>query len=64
MINTIMSMSDTLDLQVIAEGVETAEHFVLLKANNCRHYPGYCFGKPGLPEDIENQSTGLGRAVA
>ncbi|POZ53837.1 diguanylate cyclase [Methylovulum psychrotolerans] len=45
-VQTIIGMAITLGLDVIAEGVETAEQAAFLKANYCYHYQGYLFGKP------------------
>lgn len=49
-IRTIIAMAHTLNLNVIAEGVETEEQKVLLLKNGCTYYQGYLFGKP-MPID-------------
>lgn len=49
-VRTIIAMAQTLNLNVIAEGVETAEQRQLLLDNGCYCYQGYLFGKP-LPID-------------
>jgi EAL domain-containing protein (putative c-di-GMP-specific phosphodiesterase class I) len=49
-VRTIIAMAHTLNLNVIAEGVETAEQQELLLNNGCTHYQGYLFGRP-LPID-------------
>jgi diguanylate cyclase (GGDEF)-like protein/PAS domain S-box-containing protein len=49
-VRTIIAMAHTLNLNVIAEGVETDEQQGLLKDNGCMHYQGYLFGKP-MPID-------------
>lgn len=46
LVTTIITMSHSLGLKVIAEGVETADQLEFLKANNCDHYQGYYFSKP------------------
>jgi len=43
---TIISMGKLLDLNVIAEGVETKEQLNLLIENGCTEVQGYYFGKP------------------
>jgi diguanylate cyclase (GGDEF)-like protein/PAS domain S-box-containing protein len=49
-IRTIIAMAHMLDLNVIAEGVETLEQQQMLLSNGCTHYQGYLFGKP-MPID-------------
>lgn len=46
LVSTIITMAHSLDLQVIAEGVETEEQLQFLKRNGCNHYQGYYFSKP------------------
>lgn len=46
LVSTIISMAQSLSLQVIAEGVETEEQMQFLKASGCYHYQGYYFSKP------------------
>lgn len=45
-VRTIIAMTHTLNLNVIAEGVETEDQQSLLLNNGCLHYQGYLFGKP------------------
>jgi len=45
-VRTIIAMAQTLNLNVIAEGVETEEQRQLLLDNGCNCYQGYLFGKP------------------
>jgi EAL domain-containing protein (putative c-di-GMP-specific phosphodiesterase class I) len=48
---TIIELAHSLNLQVIAEGVETKEQWALLKEQGCDHGQGYLFSKPlALPE--------------
>jgi diguanylate cyclase (GGDEF)-like protein/PAS domain S-box-containing protein len=47
---TIIAMSKSLGMEVIAEGVETEEQRELLARNGCFAYQGYLFGKP-MPID-------------
>ena len=45
-VQTIIAMTQTLGLSVIAEGVETEEQRQLLLKNGCTQYQGYLFGRP------------------
>ena len=45
-VRTIVAMAKTLNLDVIAEGVETIEQRQLLLTIGCKHYQGYLFAKP------------------
>jgi EAL domain-containing protein (putative c-di-GMP-specific phosphodiesterase class I) len=45
-VRTIVAMAQSLNLDVIAEGVETEEQRQLLLDNGCTHFQGYLFGKP------------------
>lgn len=49
-VRTIINMASILEMNVIAEGVETEEQRQYLFDNGCTHYQGYLFGKP-LPID-------------
>ena len=40
-------MAKHLNLQTVAEGVETEEQFEILKTIGCDYFQGYLFGKPG-----------------
>jgi diguanylate cyclase (GGDEF)-like protein/PAS domain S-box-containing protein len=45
-VRAIISMGRSLNLQIIAEGVETAEDLVFLKAQGCDEGQGYYFSRP------------------
>ncbi len=45
-VGTIIAMAKTLELDVIAEGVETQEQLNLLLDKGCEHFQGYLFSKP------------------
>lgn len=45
-VQTIIALSNSLRLNVIAEGVETAEQKEFLVENGCPHIQGYFYGKP------------------
>ena len=48
-VKTILSLADTLNLSVIAEGIETVKHLKLLKGLGCEYGQGYLFSRP-LPK--------------
>ncbi len=52
-IAAIISMAHVLDLQVIAEGVETEEQRVFLRSIDCDEMQGYLFSKPVSPGEFE-----------
>ena len=45
-VRTIISMTQNLDLKVIAEGVETENQMQILLDGGCHRFQGYYFGKP------------------
>ncbi len=52
-VRTIIAMAHALNLNVIAEGVETEEQRQLLHNNGCRTYQGYLFGRPVPIDEFE-----------
>jgi diguanylate cyclase (GGDEF)-like protein len=52
-VTTIIAMANSLNLDVIAEGVETEEQQEILHRNGCFHYQGYLFGKPVPIDEFE-----------
>jgi len=45
-VRTIIAMAQSLELEVIAEGVETEEQRQLLLNNGCENFQGYLFSMP------------------
>ncbi|OQR54484.1 bifunctional diguanylate cyclase/phosphodiesterase [Bacillus sp. CDB3] len=45
-VSTILSLANTLNLSVVAEGIETEKQLKFLKKNNCKYMQGYYFSKP------------------
>lgn len=52
-VRTIIAMAYSMDLEVIAEGVETDEQLSFLINYGCKHFQGYFFGKP-VPIELFN----------
>jgi EAL domain-containing protein (putative c-di-GMP-specific phosphodiesterase class I) len=52
-VKTIIAMAQSLNLEVIAEGVETQEQQQILQHHGCNHFQGYLFGKPMPIEQFE-----------
>lgn len=52
-VRTIIVMSNSLGMKVIAEGVETEDQRDFLARNGCYTYQGYLFGRPMPIEDFQ-----------
>ncbi|RWR13963.1 EAL domain-containing protein [Siminovitchia fortis] len=52
-VNAILTLAETLDINVIAEGVETSEQLELLNSGGCIQGQGYLFSKPVSNELFE-----------
>lgn len=50
--STIIHLAKNLELNTIAEGVETLEQLDFLIAHGCQYFQGYYFYKPLPPEDV------------
>jgi EAL domain-containing protein (putative c-di-GMP-specific phosphodiesterase class I) len=51
-VRTIMSLGHSLDLSILAEGVETEEQRAFLAAEGCDEFQGYLFAKPMSFDDF------------
>jgi predicted signal transduction protein with EAL and GGDEF domain len=65
-VRAILSMTDHLGLQVVAEGVETQAQLAVLRAANCTYYQGYV-GRPPIDlasyrQELEYQLSEAGAA--
>jgi len=45
-VRTILALAQSLDLQVVAEGVETTGQLGFLRLHGCGGFQGYLFGRP------------------
>lgn len=52
-IETIVKMGQTLNMKIVAEGVETQEQVEYLKSISCNLYQGYYFSKPIKAKEFE-----------
>lgn len=52
-IETIVKMGQTLNMEVIAEGVESVEQVEYLKSIGCHQYQGYYYSKPLNTDDFK-----------
>lgn len=60
---TIINMAQSLDLKVVAEGVETIEQLTFLQDHHCSVIQGYYYSKPVPLQDFINlQKTGFSSA--
>ncbi|WP_297432390.1 bifunctional diguanylate cyclase/phosphodiesterase, partial [Sulfurimonas sp.] len=52
-VQSIINLGEAFGFDVIAEGVETEEHFEKLKEFGCHYFQGYLFARPEPIENIE-----------
>lgn len=52
-VETVINLAHNLNLEVVAEGVETQEQVTLLAEMGCDTLQGYFFSKPILPKEVE-----------
>lgn len=57
-VRSTLILASSLDIPVLAEGVETDEHIAFLRDEGCRQVQGYLFGKPGPRAGIEEIVNG------
>ncbi|TWT80464.1 Cyclic di-GMP phosphodiesterase Gmr [Planctomycetes bacterium CA13] len=53
LLHVILTLADDLDLQVIAEGVETPEQLATLQSMGCQYAQGFFFSKPLAVDEFE-----------
>ena len=59
-VRTILALAQSLDLEVVAEGVETEGQLGFLRLHGCVAFQGYLFGRPVALDDFERTHL-LGR---
>jgi EAL domain-containing protein (putative c-di-GMP-specific phosphodiesterase class I) len=50
-VRTILALAQSLDLDVVAEGVETAGQLGFLRLHGCEQFQGFLFGRP-VPVEV------------
>ena len=58
-VRTILALAKSLDLEVVAEGVETTGQLSFLRLHGCEGFQGYLFGRP-VPMDVFAREHQLG----
>ncbi len=56
-IRAVLTLGESLGLEVVAEGVETAAHFQALRHLGGRRFQGYLFGRPGRAEEVRRTAV-------
>ena len=52
MVSAVIAMGTSLNLRVVAEGIETRQQLAFLRAHNCAEGQGYYFGQPVAAEEF------------
>ncbi|MDH4448793.1 MAG: EAL domain-containing protein [Acidovorax sp.] len=52
-VRTILALARSMDLDVVAEGVETTGQLAFLRLHGCEGFQGYLFGRPAPAEDLD-----------
>ncbi len=64
LVQSIVDIGKSLDIEIVAEGVETMEHARLLRDLGCDLLQGYAFAKPMAAEDLERFVAGRTKRAA
>ncbi|MGJ8664376.1 MAG: putative bifunctional diguanylate cyclase/phosphodiesterase, partial [Marinicella sp.] len=51
-VKTILAMADEMQLEVVAEGVESLGQIEFLRENNCKYFQGFYYSKPKTEEQL------------
>jgi diguanylate cyclase (GGDEF)-like protein len=63
-IAAVVSLGRSLGVDVTAEGIETHDQFVMLRAAGCTEGQGYLFGRPQSAADIRKTLSAVGAGTA
>jgi len=58
-IRSVMALAQSLDFEVVAEGVETAEQAAFLKASGCHQLQGFLHGSAVAPAEFRARWSSL-----
>jgi EAL domain-containing protein (putative c-di-GMP-specific phosphodiesterase class I) len=64
LVQSIVEIGRSLDIEIIAEGVETMEHARLLRDIGCNILQGFAFAKPMSGEDLERFMAARAQRIA
>jgi len=59
LVKAILALADSLDLEVIAEGIETEQQLEFLQRNSCLYGQGFLFYRPMAAEQVEDLLSNL-----
>ena len=54
LVKSVVEIGNSLNIEVVAEGVETLRHVRLLQRMDCDILQGFVFGKPMSSQDLVN----------
>ena len=54
---SVIAIAQALNLEVVAEGIETPEQLNLISSYGCEFYQGFLFGEPVSPDEITSLIT-------
>jgi EAL domain-containing protein (putative c-di-GMP-specific phosphodiesterase class I) len=63
-VRAIIQLGHTLELEVVAEGVESDAQLAFLRENGCDQVQGYLIGRPVPPEEFVNALVGVRAPLA
>lgn len=53
-IQSIINLVHSLNLEVVAEGIETRSHFILMQGHGCNYIQGFVFSRPLEASEVKN----------